>query len=67
MNPNHLCVWRRDISVDDKGEFKEQFPHQKVSEDHRWGEAMTKHYTSIHNIDMVLYFYNYSKEHSETH
>lgn len=60
MLPNHLCVWRKEKIVHD-------FPDRNLSEDHQWAELMDGHYNSVINIDKVLYYYNYSKEKSETH
>lgn len=60
MLPNHLCIWRKDV-------IKELFAAKNLHEDHLWAEAMTKHYSTIYNIDKVLYYYNYSKAISETH
>ena len=60
MAPDHLCVWRKDI-------IKESFPHKNVSEDHVWAQNMQTHYSSIHEIDQILYSYHYFKETSETH
>lgn len=57
---NHLCVWRRDI-------LKEPFPDISLGEDHNWSESMSFHYSAIHNIDEVLYYYYYDTNLSETH
>jgi hypothetical protein len=66
MAPNHLCAWRKDLLFTDDG-LIEKFPDLNLSEDHRWAEAMEKHYKTVHNIEMVLYFYMYDKVSSETH
>lgn len=59
MLPNHLCVWRKDI-------IKEQFPLINLGEDWRWAEKMVYHYENEHQIDKILYTYNFSKETTET-
>ena len=58
--PNHLCVWRKDVVTVD-------FPNKSLKEDHEWAELMDGKYDKVHNIDKVLYYYNYSKLNSETH
>lgn len=60
MMPNHLCVWRKDVII-------EEFPHKTVNEDHVWAMAMDGNYIDVVNIDKVLYHYLYDKDVSETH
>ena len=59
MPPNHLAAWRKEI-------VSEDFPHKNLKEDHVWAEKMVMKITSSHQIDKILYFYDYSSEGSET-
>ena len=60
--PNHLCFWRYDVAC------KESFLDINIGEDHRWAEAMQKHYTNldIYHIDESLYIYNYNSNLTRT-
>jgi glycosyltransferase involved in cell wall biosynthesis len=62
MIPNHLCIWHHSLIT------KEPFQHINLSEDHRWAEAMQKHYKpdDIHHIDTPIYTYLYDPKTSET-
>lgn len=60
MPPNHLCVWRKDV-------IKESFPDKSLSEDHIWAEKQLKHYSKVHHIDKILYYYYWDSSRSETH
>jgi len=55
--PNHLCIWKREVAS------LESFPYLSLSEDHRWAEAMLKHYTKDEQgwTDANLYHYNFNK------
>ena len=60
MLPNHLCAWRKDV-------ISKDFPNKSLSEDHNWAESMSGTYSHVVNIDKTLYYYEYSKQYSETH
>ena len=61
MVPNHLCVWRKDI-------IKEAFPPHKKTEDLKWADKQTQHYTKEgqYHINEVLYYYMFDNRTTET-
>ncbi len=59
LSPNHLCVWRKDV-------VKEDFPLKNKSEDHEWAQMQEVHYSSIHEIPEILYYYRFDKQLTET-
>jgi glycosyltransferase involved in cell wall biosynthesis len=51
--PDHLCAWKRELAL------KESFPEINLSEDHRWAEAMKKHYSDADQLITDDYIYHY--------
>ena len=53
FRPDHLSVWKRELAL------KVKFPDINISEDHRWGTEMIKHYSPLDQyvIEKELYWY----------
>lgn len=58
--PNHLCVWKRELTK------RTQFPNQSFGEDGAWARKMNRWIRSTHRINKVLYHYLFTHQGTRT-